>query len=454
MLTSLVFLMANFLWSPWLGYWSLLLLLATVLWRWGGHAALQSFFPVLLVLASIIPPPLNWDQVLTLWLRSVAVSTSSKLLDWFQVIHVLEGNTLMLPGKSLLVEEACSGINSVVLCGSLCLFYLLWQRRPLVWSLLALPVTFAFVVQGNIIRITSGALVYYHWHINWLSGRRHEAVGLVLLLVYAGLILSLDQLLLFFLKPMQERQPKFIGPDSQKVSVATSKLPAFGLLDLAINNYGCLIALVGLGGLITRLILAGSHGEIQVKPLVPETSVSRNLQLSLPATLGSWQQTKAAPDVHLVETLAVHSLVWHYVRNGVTAEVAVDYPLDGFHNVRVCYVSSGWLVNSEQKLLLSDNAGLSVFRLMLEKTTGEFAVVFHGVINENGEWLQPESRGEGRFSEFLPNFKPISYRIQVFLADENPLPPDQVDATRNLFIQASHWLYPQMVKQFYPFHRP
>jgi len=99
-----------------------------------------------------------------------AVNTSSALLDWLRVTHVLEGNTLLLPGKTLLVEEACSGINSFILCNAFCLFWILWQRRTLGWLWLAMPATSLFVVLGNVIRITAGTAAYYYWQVNLLSG--------------------------------------------------------------------------------------------------------------------------------------------------------------------------------------------------------------------------------------------------------------------------------------------
>ena len=193
----LAFLLANYLWSPWLGYVAFLLGLVAILWSLGGKALVKSFVPAILILLTILPPPLNGDVTLTLWLRNVAVHTSSALLDWLQVTHAQDGNTLLLPNKTLLVEEACSGINSFILCNSLCLFWGLWQRRSPLWFVFALSATSLFVVLGNIIRITAGASAYYFRHWDLLSGRPHEIFGLILLIGYCVLILSFDQWLLF-----------------------------------------------------------------------------------------------------------------------------------------------------------------------------------------------------------------------------------------------------------------
>ena len=44
----------------------------------------------------------------------MAVGASSALLDCLHVPHLMDGNTLQLLGKKLLVEEACSRVNSFV----------------------------------------------------------------------------------------------------------------------------------------------------------------------------------------------------------------------------------------------------------------------------------------------------------------------------------------------------
>ena len=444
---GLVFLAGNILWSPWLGIFAGLLVLIFFAWSLGGGRALKVFLPGLLMLSSIIPPPLGGDEILTLWLRSMAVVTSSCLLDVLKVVHTLEGNTILLPGKSLLVVEACSGINSVLLGIALCLFWSLWQRRPPGWLLAALPLTCAFVWLGNVLRITTGAALYYYYQIDWLSGRAHEIFGLALILGYGALIWSLDQLLAFLGRQAtsipaghHDRNNPMLPPGEDDFSpkpVARTN-----------RNLAWFLAVVGVGFCIGRIIPGGSHA---VAP-GSRMSTPRDLPLSLPAEIAGWRQLNNVPETSFAETLGVRSLIWRYAGNGAELVVAVDYPLEGFHNVKACYFNNGWQIKTEEKIMMDQGStSRPTFKLALQRSICQHAVVFHAVLNERGEWLQPPVHKEGWQVRLLGNTAPTiqtSYRIQVFTGAYAPIPDNVEQGARELFNQASLLLRRQMMGQF------
>src|SRR5207253_3295331 len=166
-------------------------------WTVGGRRLLRSQAPALLLMAAIIPPPLSLDTRLADSLRILAVNWSSHLLDMLGVIHYRSGNVIELPGKTLLVEEACSGINSLLITMAGCLFYMLWRRASVISTILALMGSVSFVVLGNLIRITLGAWLKFHRNIDILSGWPHQAIGLLLFASYMLLIFSLERFLFF-----------------------------------------------------------------------------------------------------------------------------------------------------------------------------------------------------------------------------------------------------------------
>jgi len=440
--TGVVCLLANILWSPWLGYIAFFLGMAAALWGLGGKPLLKAFGPAGLMLLVILPPPLGWDQTLILWLRSVAVNTSSALLDWLRVTHVLEGNTLLLPGKTLLVEEACSGINSFILCNAFCLFWILWQRRTLGWLWLAMPATSLFVVLGNVIRITAGTAAYYYWQVNLLSGWPHEIFGLLLLLGYCGLVLSVDQLLIFLTQP--SRSPSAVRDEKTSPPVAAPfpdgfrSGPVFGF-----KFAGAFLAAVGLGVFAIHLFGGGSHAIAAL----PNLSSTRELKLSLPASLAGWQRINSSSgNLALVQTLGVHSIIWHFQREGIEAAVAVDYPLDGFHNVKFCYTLNGWRVLAEAKLALPQSReDLHAIKLTLGQSI-RHAVVFHSVVDGHGAWLSAPQALADRFTDTIAAPK-TGYRIQLMTGGYAPLSEAAEAATQELFLQARQTLVPQLVAQ-------
>src|SRR5271165_5537252 len=60
--TLALWLAANVLWSPWLGFLALLLGLAAILWHLGGRPMVLAFAPAGLILLAIVPPPLGLDE--------------------------------------------------------------------------------------------------------------------------------------------------------------------------------------------------------------------------------------------------------------------------------------------------------------------------------------------------------------------------------------------------------
>jgi exosortase/archaeosortase family protein len=94
-----------------------------------------------------------------------------------------------------LVEEACSGINSVLFMTSTCVFYAMWRRRSLVFLAVLYALTIGCVLAGNLVRITSGAWLVFNWDIDLFSGPRHEALGMGLTAVYLGFIVAAEAVL-------------------------------------------------------------------------------------------------------------------------------------------------------------------------------------------------------------------------------------------------------------------
>jgi exosortase len=440
--TGVVCLLGNIVWSPWLGFIAFLLGMAAALWGLGGKPLLKAFAPAGLMLLTILPPPLSWDQTLILWLRSVAVDTGSALLDWLQVTHVQDGNTILLPGKTLLVDEACSGINSFILCNAFCLFWVLWRRRPLGWLLPAFTATSLFVVLGNVIRITTGAAAYYYWRVDLLTGRPHEIFGLLLLLVYCGLVLSLDQLLVFLSPP--PRSPA--AGQGEKTSPPVAKLLPDGLRSGPVFGFkfaGALLAVMGLGVFAAHLFAGGSHG----LAALPNFSSPRNLKLSLPPGIAGWQRVNSSSgDQTLVQTLGVQSVVWRFQREGNEAEVAVDYPLDGFHNVKMCYTDNGWRVLAEDKLALPQSReDLHAMKLTMEQSI-HHAVVLHSVVDEHGDWLSAPQAMASRLANTIAAPK-TGYRIQLIIGGYSPLSEAVEGTVQELFFQARQTLVQQLVDQ-------
>lgn len=186
--------LATYLYLRWLAWPAFLLLLAGAVWQLGGWGLFRRLVPCFVLLLTILPPPAHYDQLLLTELQRLAVLGSSRLLDLCDVPNLISGTTIEIPNHRLLVEQACSGINSVVSIAAFTLLYAFMLRRR-VWRIVALlPIAVGFVLFVNLIRIVLGAILLTRG-IDLLEPSVHAAVSFVMFLIGLGLTLSADQLL-------------------------------------------------------------------------------------------------------------------------------------------------------------------------------------------------------------------------------------------------------------------
>lgn len=451
--TVFLCLLANIRWSPWLGFIAFLTGVSAAVWGLGGKALLKALAPALVVMLAILPPPLGLDEKLTLWLRSIAVQVSCALLDWLQIILVRDGNTVQLPGKTLFVEEACSGINSFILCNVFCLFWFLWQRRPLWWLCLAVPATSVFVVLGNVLRITICAAVYNRWRIDLLEGWRHETFGLILLLGYCILVLSLDQFIVFLFyasgDPVPgERTPVPVAAAPAGTPAPTPASPPTPVISRALRPPPVLgFRFAGVALFFMVLGISGAHvwrqGRHALAPL-PKIMTMAELKLSLPPDVAGWKSDSASGNLNLLQTTGVHTTSWLFRRGGKSAEVAVDYPFGGFHDVRLCYENNGWQVAAEDFLKQpQSNNDLCAVRLALNQSINH-AVDWHADLDQNGNWISKPKLLAGGYVNLMGL---TTYRIQLITGGYAPVTSDASEDAQNLFFAARTLLAQEIMDQ-------
>jgi exosortase len=109
-----------------------------------------------------VPLPVVVLSSIAFPLQLKASQMGAALLEWRQIPVMLNGNVIHLPGRTLFVTEACSGLRSLasllslgVLIGGL---WLKWPVMRMLLVLLAIPV--AMMLNGVRVFLT-GFLVYF-----------------------------------------------------------------------------------------------------------------------------------------------------------------------------------------------------------------------------------------------------------------------------------------------------
>jgi len=427
--------LAVFIWSPWLAIVAAMPAGIAVVWRVGGAPLLQKMGPSLVMVLTIIPPPIGLDVRLGLFLREAATTLSSRTLDLLGVVHCVTGNVIELPGQRLLVEEACSGINSVLFVTAFSLFYLFWRRRSFWCFLVCLPAALAFVVMGNVARISLGAWLRYYYRVDILNGWQHETESIVLVAVYVLLVVSLEALF---------PRGKCVAPKSHppRRETSTSRV----IFPPWFHTVCCLFAVLGL----LSTIIAWNKSKATVEPLrAANSTLTSEAAFSLPDRIGDWSRSESGPPkVSKIETLGLSSAIWNYQRPGMQAVIAFDYPIWSYHDVAECYSRNGWIIQKKD-IVVPKNGSPPRFQLTMKKDPGIQGTLWFSTINEKGEWVDQATVKHDFISRLgLPESQQeTTYRVQLLLVGDKPPDAASFEAANYLFEEASAILSREMLQQ-------
>jgi exosortase len=446
---------AVFLNSSWLGTVSFLASLAAVSYWLGGWQLFRQLFPAWALLWLVVPPPFGLDGELILALQSFTSQRSSELLDLLGIPHIMAGHVVEIGGRRLMVEEACSGINSFFSILAFTALYVLLVRRPLVPALILIGSALCWVIAINVARVTGVVWAYASWNLDLTSGWRHQAVGLVMFGVGLALIWSTDQLLLFLtLSRPTARPAKSMGragadetPAEGVVCATKRRLSVWPL----VAGYGLLLACyLGLYG----QALAGRA--VDGKRVIFPEQVARE---TLPAQLADWQQAGFAEE-HRNEGSAFgeFSKVWIYKLGTRSAILSLDYPFPGWHDLTRCYLGQGWTIEQE---IVHDSAkekGMEGYVEMgLSRSNGRSSRVLYAQLDQTGRVLQPRQGGAHlslhRYENILRKWWPGAdagraeadppgpiFQLQLVVETFTPLTSAEKAQAETLFLQAMRTL--------------
>ena len=335
-------------WSPWSGGLAVLAVMGAASWARNGSGALRLLFPPLALIAISFPLPLGIDQGLMLELKKVAVSVSSSLLDLLGIVHMRSGTVIELPTSQLLVEDACSGIQSFMAVVAFATLMFVLERRPW-WHWVLLSIFAAVVViAANVVRITSGAylLVTRGWDL--LNGTPHLIFGAVVFVVELMLVFSFDRFLAFFevgVRMSATGAVSGFGSEKEARTAGTMR-PLEVPVGAGRFGFGLIAALAVFG------VATGARGVVQFANRVPAKGVEAygpadypELAFTLPKEMAGWTQGDTLPEERAIETIGLRSKVWVFSRGDLRVFASIDYPFDHFHDLLNCYKTAGWESN-------------------------------------------------------------------------------------------------------------
>jgi exosortase len=397
-LLSLLLIPAAFLLdSPWLGMLSFCLTLRGCL-VWLGYEYFGGWWLTLLLL----PIPLGYDQQFTFWLQGLSTRLSSRFLDWQQVLHIVEGNTLRTEKGALMVAEACSGISSLVALMAFAAAWSAWLRRSAIGIIALAAVASFWAVLMNSVRIAAIAWASVRLNQDWTSGVEHELLGMATFLLAAAGLWSTEPMIYLLTAPIAigswRSEELFENPwiRGWNREVAPSDAFTHDDIPLTARPMPRASAFMWTLGVVSA---AACVFQIAVLPPVFGAMVQNRPSLRkayaigsefLPAELAGFANPKFEIERRgQYDMWGEHSRRWNFAGPGGSLLVSIDFPFLKWHPLENCYEGVGWKTRMSETRTTS--AGDELRLLTLESPTGETAHLAYLLMDDLGEPMASRS---------------------------------------------------------------
>jgi exosortase len=459
--------------SPLGGSIAALLAVMTAAYALGGRRLAVALLPAWLFLWLAIPLPRHYDDALIASLQRLVSRLSSGLLDLVRVDHVMEGNVVEVSGRRLLVDQACSGVYSLLTLVMATLFYVLWTRADWLKGAVLLAAAVFWVIAGNVVRVVAAVALTVKLGVDATRGWRHEFLGLV---VFAGMVAmiastgsfytywaSVARVMRFVLygtrrrlrrawrgelhKPRRRRSQAPdddapLVPDADKSPAVAS--PA-GLRDTWLGSpvFGVAFGLLLLPqsvmpGVDWRVVLSGRAYYEKAFATLGEDAA--------PEQVGDLRRVSFGTESRTWDnTWGEFTRYWAYRGRNGSALAALDYTFVGWHDLLLCYKGQGWRVGGDPAVEVGDD-GVPAVTADFMNLEGRYGHLVYGLFNRQGRYqVAPDRRGlreavadrlaawTGRSDTQVA--AAMTYQIQVLFESTSPAQPADKQAAHALFDQ-------------------
>jgi len=449
--------------SPLLALISIIILAAGVLVHLSRYCRIANLWGIWCLLWLLFPIPFGYGGQLVFSLQLTSSRISSDLLDLIGVNHLMEGNVLQLATGRLFVDEACSGIVSVMAVLASAAMFSVWKNRSLVHTLCLLVCGVGWSIVMNVGRICVIAIAQERWGMELSSGWRHEALGLAGFVMVFIAVVSTDQILHVVLHPIvavglwradAERNPLVsmwnhflawcnpaINANVESSSGRNAKTPKISRQSMTFM--GTAFAVLGL----CQLVLFPIWAAMPTQSVAMALDVDRPL---LPDRFGNWVLADFETDERSTSSsYGEHSRTFRYRHDpsGAVMSVSIDFPFSyPWHELCGCYQGSGWEI-TERRVVSPDgstdqsaDSEWSFVDANMEKRPGESGYLAFSFFDEFGEPVTPPKALslsyfiQERFARRAAFQSRSIFQVQAFVRAAGPLPDElELDARHALF---------------------
>jgi exosortase len=148
-----------------------------------GKTTFYNFAPPILLLFMAKPLPDSLVVRLFWPLQVMAAKVSKDVLSALSVPVYLSGNIIEIPGMRLMVEEACSGMRSVMAMITLSLIVSYFMEMRIIYKIILVIFSLFVAIVLNVFRVATTGILAYFYDPASASGFFHTFSGLVVFVI-------------------------------------------------------------------------------------------------------------------------------------------------------------------------------------------------------------------------------------------------------------------------------
>jgi exosortase len=391
--------------SNWIGWVSFLVFLWTA-----AHIVLppdtaKRIRQPYLVLLLIVPLPLGLDSLLVIEMQKLATRQGSLLLDYFGIMHAVEGVTVHVPGHVFMIDEACSGIHSLFSAVTAMLVFAVLCRYSIWRTAFTVAQAVLWVLIVNAIRVFVVVYTTVRWgNLGLESGWRHQALGFVCYVLILALAFSTDQFLRYLirLRAADSEEPKRRTTWRSRIAAWLDRPFSQGLARAAGYCFAVMFLLVGgVAAAQSWRTMQGADGDNFSEALAFQLG-----ETDMPEVVDGWRRVSfKAENRDKGDILGMNSMIWTYERDGIVAQFSIDGAYPSFHDLTYCYTATGWELKQADIITIDSPVGDSenavATALQLYKDNNEQAYVLFTCIDSVGNVVEPPAPSGTLLRQFL-----------------------------------------------------
>ncbi len=203
------------LYADFLDGWSIVPMLAGIVWVLMGAQAMKWALPAIFFLILMIPMPYRAETLLSYKLQGFATELSTIFLRVLGQPAVSEGHVIWLGEQKLQVEEACSGLRIFIGVAALAYFWAVMASRSWIDRIILLVLAAPLAVVVNSIRVTVVGLLYQRFDDPAQQNTIHDWSGYLMIPLAFGLLWLIKTYWEYLYRPVEQMTAKdFVRPSA------------------------------------------------------------------------------------------------------------------------------------------------------------------------------------------------------------------------------------------------